>query len=181
MDSTRKGRCDRTESMFEHALQLCSASEAAELASHLSECAECRAEVEALRPIVASFVTWPTDVLRPSASLRPFCRRRNIGSSRNGTTLRLASLADSLRQTARTSGSACSYDLHQELRIRLIAMQEWKSCICFMASSRLMAGDSIPATITEPSRAAPINASTAKPVARACSSRRRRTGLIRRS
>jgi len=35
----------------------------------ISACAECRNELEKLRPIVASFVSWPTDLLRPSPSL----------------------------------------------------------------------------------------------------------------
>ena len=30
---------------------------------------DCRQEMETLRPIIDSFVAWPTDVLRPSASL----------------------------------------------------------------------------------------------------------------
>src|SRR5437870_13885970 len=38
-------------------------------ASLASACADCRQEMEALRPIIASFVSWPIDVLRPSASL----------------------------------------------------------------------------------------------------------------
>jgi anti-sigma factor ChrR (cupin superfamily) len=30
---------------------------------------DCQTELEALRPVIESFVSWPTDVLRPSASL----------------------------------------------------------------------------------------------------------------
>lgn len=37
--------------------------------AHLAACAECRHELAALRSTVASFVGWPTDVLRPSTSL----------------------------------------------------------------------------------------------------------------
>jgi hypothetical protein len=37
--------------------------------AHLSLCAECQKELKTLRPIVSSFVSWPTDVLRPSQSL----------------------------------------------------------------------------------------------------------------
>jgi hypothetical protein len=36
---------------------------------NISACSECRHEMEVLRPIIESFVSWPTDVLRPSASL----------------------------------------------------------------------------------------------------------------
>jgi anti-sigma factor ChrR (cupin superfamily) len=37
--------------------------------AHLSTCRECREELPTLRSVVDSFVSWPTDVLRPSASL----------------------------------------------------------------------------------------------------------------
>jgi anti-sigma factor ChrR (cupin superfamily) len=37
--------------------------------AHIALCSECRREMESLRPVVDSFVSWPTDVLRPSASL----------------------------------------------------------------------------------------------------------------
>jgi anti-sigma factor ChrR (cupin superfamily) len=38
--------------------------------AHLSSCSQCRRELETLRPIVDAFVSWPTDVLRPTASLQ---------------------------------------------------------------------------------------------------------------
>ena len=34
--------------------------------AHLSDCADCRQELEWLRPVIDSFVAWPTDLLRPS-------------------------------------------------------------------------------------------------------------------
>jgi anti-sigma factor ChrR (cupin superfamily) len=37
--------------------------------AQISSCEECRKELEALRPVVRSFVSWPTDVLRPAHSL----------------------------------------------------------------------------------------------------------------
>jgi anti-sigma factor ChrR (cupin superfamily) len=40
------------------------------LEAHLSSCWQCRRELALLRPVVDSFVSWPTDVLRPSASLQ---------------------------------------------------------------------------------------------------------------
>ena len=36
---------------------------------HIAGCAECRQEVETLRPVIDSFASWPTDVLRPSVPL----------------------------------------------------------------------------------------------------------------
>ena len=35
----------------------------------IAECAACRAEKEALRPVIDAFVWWPTDLLRPAADL----------------------------------------------------------------------------------------------------------------
>jgi len=37
--------------------------------AQISACAECRQEMEALAPVIHSFVSWPTDLLRPSAPL----------------------------------------------------------------------------------------------------------------
>ncbi|HLK48805.1 MAG TPA: cupin domain-containing protein [Bryobacteraceae bacterium] len=52
-----------------HLLQALPASEIAVVEAQISGCAECRREIEALRPITESFISWPTDVLRPSAPL----------------------------------------------------------------------------------------------------------------
>jgi len=59
-----------------HALRALPASEIPALEAHLSACAECRQELETLRPIVGAFVSWPTDVLRPSTSLWERLARR---------------------------------------------------------------------------------------------------------
>jgi len=60
---------DHLQTAFLYALQVLSASETPAFEAHLSTCVECRSEIESLRPIIASFVSWPTDVLRPSTSL----------------------------------------------------------------------------------------------------------------
>jgi anti-sigma factor ChrR (cupin superfamily) len=44
-------------------------SEAAAVEAHIGTCPECRREIETLRHVVDSFVSWPTDVLRPPESL----------------------------------------------------------------------------------------------------------------
>ena len=36
----------------------------------LASCSHCQRELESLRPVVDRFVSWPTDVLRPTASLQ---------------------------------------------------------------------------------------------------------------
>ena len=64
------------ESLFLCALQALPASEAEAVQTHLSACADCQQELETLRPIISAFVSWPTDVLRPSASLWDRLARR---------------------------------------------------------------------------------------------------------
>jgi anti-sigma factor ChrR (cupin superfamily) len=65
-----KGSCDRTELVSLYALDALPSSEAAAVKSHLSGCEACRRELERLGPLVDSFVSWPTDLLRPSAQLQ---------------------------------------------------------------------------------------------------------------
>jgi ChrR Cupin-like domain len=60
---------DYLELVFLHALRVLPSSEIPVLEAHLSECAGCREEMEALRPIVGAFISWPADVLRPADSL----------------------------------------------------------------------------------------------------------------
>lgn len=63
-------RCDRMELVAGYVLDALPPSEAATLEAHAAECKACQQELERLRPIADSLVTWPTDVLRPSASLQ---------------------------------------------------------------------------------------------------------------
>jgi anti-sigma factor ChrR (cupin superfamily) len=63
------GRCAHSELVCAYALGALSASEAAAAEAHVAICLECRRELESLRPVVDSFVSWPTDVLRPTAPL----------------------------------------------------------------------------------------------------------------
>jgi hypothetical protein len=67
--ATSKTGCDRTEQVAEFALRALPASEVSAFEAHVRGCAECQRELEALRPIVASFVNWPTDVVRPPTPL----------------------------------------------------------------------------------------------------------------
>jgi len=63
-------RCAQAELVCAHAIGALPAFEVAEIAAHLGSCPHCTLEWESLRPVVDSFAAWPTDVLRPSASLR---------------------------------------------------------------------------------------------------------------
>ena len=64
------------ESVVLYALHALPPSEVPGVEAHISACAECRNEMETLRPIVGAFVSWPTDVLRPSTSLWEHLTRR---------------------------------------------------------------------------------------------------------
>jgi anti-sigma factor ChrR (cupin superfamily) len=46
------------------------ASEVASAEAHIASCPDCRRELESLRAVVSRFAAWPTDVLRPPASLQ---------------------------------------------------------------------------------------------------------------
>jgi len=68
-DITDKHGRDHSERLFLYAVEALPPGEASSLEAHLSSCADCRREMETLRPTVDAFVSWPTDVLRPSSSL----------------------------------------------------------------------------------------------------------------
>ena len=55
--------------LFLYALHALPPDETAVAEAQIAACVECRRELDGLRPVVGSFVAWPTDVLRPSASL----------------------------------------------------------------------------------------------------------------
>jgi anti-sigma factor ChrR (cupin superfamily) len=61
---------DHSELLALYALQALPSGDVPVVEARLSECADCRQEREALRPLVGAFAAWPTDLLRPSASLR---------------------------------------------------------------------------------------------------------------
>jgi hypothetical protein len=60
---------DHLETAALYSLQTLAANEISDFERHLATCAECQREVESLRPIIGSFASWPTDVLRPPVSL----------------------------------------------------------------------------------------------------------------
>jgi quercetin dioxygenase-like cupin family protein len=67
---------DHLEAASLYVLQALPGSEIAPFETHLSTCSECRREIETLRPVIASFVSWPTDILRPPVSLWERLSRR---------------------------------------------------------------------------------------------------------
>ena len=62
--------CTQSAQVSAYVMQALPPDEAAALEAHLESCSQCRQELEALRPLADSFVFWPSDVLRPPASLR---------------------------------------------------------------------------------------------------------------
>jgi hypothetical protein len=62
--------CERAEIASAYALQSLPTSAVARAEAHIASCPECQRELESLRPVVNRFVSWPTDVLRPTTSLQ---------------------------------------------------------------------------------------------------------------
>jgi len=60
---------EHLDSVFLYALHAIPGNEIPMVEAHISSCAECRQQLETLRATIESFVSWPTDVLRPSTSL----------------------------------------------------------------------------------------------------------------
>jgi len=70
MSTFNRDRCEQSEVTCAYALQVLPASEVAAAEAHIAACPECQRELDNLRPVVDRFVSWPTDVLRPTTSLR---------------------------------------------------------------------------------------------------------------
>jgi anti-sigma factor ChrR (cupin superfamily) len=76
MSREESALCGRTDLVAEYALDALPPGEAASLAAHAAGCEACRQELERLRPVVEALPAWPTDVLRPPASLQERLARR---------------------------------------------------------------------------------------------------------
>jgi anti-sigma factor ChrR (cupin superfamily) len=62
--------CELAELACAYALCVLPASEAIAAEAHIASCPDCRREVASLRPVIDRFVSWPTDVLRPTTALQ---------------------------------------------------------------------------------------------------------------
>ena len=76
MRSFNGNSCEQSEVTCAYAAQALVASEVATAEAHIAACPDCRRELESLRPVVDSFVSWPADVLRPTPSLQARLARR---------------------------------------------------------------------------------------------------------
>ena len=63
-------RCSQSEATCAYALEALPESEFRAAEAHIALCPDCRRELQSLEPVVKRFVAWPTDVLRPDASLQ---------------------------------------------------------------------------------------------------------------
>jgi anti-sigma factor ChrR (cupin superfamily) len=63
-------RCAQAEKVFEYALRSLAPKEAPGVEAHVASCAYCRRELDLLRPLVASFASWPTAELSPAPSVQ---------------------------------------------------------------------------------------------------------------
>ena len=69
MSTYRTDRCEQNEVTCAYALQALPRNEVPAIQAHIASCPNCQRELESLRPVVNRFVSWPTDVLRPTTSL----------------------------------------------------------------------------------------------------------------
>jgi len=66
--SNQHGR-EHTDLVFLYALRALSQKETAAAEAQIAKCATCSQQLDELRPTIASFASWPTDILRPTGSL----------------------------------------------------------------------------------------------------------------
>ncbi len=69
MSTPGMNSCVHSETTCAYAVQALPAIEAAEAERHIASCPDCQRELESLRPVLDSLVAWPTNILRPPASL----------------------------------------------------------------------------------------------------------------
>jgi anti-sigma factor ChrR (cupin superfamily) len=74
-------RCPRAELTCAHTLQAAPADQVRAIEAHIASCPVCRRELEGLRPVIDRFVSWPTDILRPAASLQARLALRIAGET----------------------------------------------------------------------------------------------------
>jgi len=81
MSNRSANPCHRSEQTCAYAIEALSGREAVAAEAHIAACSDCRRELESLRPVVARFAAWPTDVLRPGASVQARLAARIAGET----------------------------------------------------------------------------------------------------
>jgi anti-sigma factor RsiW len=69
-------RCEQSAQVSAYLIHALPRAEAAAVEAHIASCWRCQHELETLRSVADHFVLWPTDVLRPPASLQERLARR---------------------------------------------------------------------------------------------------------
>src|SRR4026207_1727142 len=70
MSMLYKNPCEHSEVTCAFALQARPGSGAGAAEVHIASCPDCKRELDSFRPVLDRFVSWPTDVLRPTTSLQ---------------------------------------------------------------------------------------------------------------
>ena len=81
--------CNRSADVSAYALKTLPPDESAAIEAHLASCAPCRQELESLRPVADGLAFWPSDVLRPPATLRDRLARRLAGETGENVVVRV--------------------------------------------------------------------------------------------
>ena len=70
MSALHRNPCEQSNVTCAYAAQALAPGEVAAAEAHIAACPDCRRELDSLRPVLDRFVSWPTDVLRPTRSLQ---------------------------------------------------------------------------------------------------------------
>ena len=81
MRTSATDRCEQSEATCAYALEALPASEIAAAEAHIAACPDCRSELDSLGPVVERFLHWPTDLLRPPASVQARLAQRIAGET----------------------------------------------------------------------------------------------------
>src|SRR5438067_2249304 len=165
MSTPHGDRCEQSEVTCAYAAQALAASEVAAAEAHIASCPECQRELESLRPVVDRFVSWPTDVLRPTTSLQARLARRIAEETGKNQCCRRRARETKLGPTRNGNRSACWYASHRARVTRRIPMRAQKSCIFSTVSCGSMSASSFRATTTTVRRERATSASGARPAA----------------
>ena len=71
-----RNNCEQAELVCAHAIRDLPSCDVLAIEAHISSCLHCRRKFEAMRANFDSLISWPTDVLRPTASLQGRLARR---------------------------------------------------------------------------------------------------------
>jgi hypothetical protein len=73
--------CEYGELTCAYAVQALAPEETAAAEFHIASCPACQRELASLRPVLDCFASWPTDILRPAASLQTRLAERIAGTA----------------------------------------------------------------------------------------------------